>query len=199
MRTLTTFCTECGSPVTITTKAKLDSYRRSGRTYCSTRCRDAWVSRDSSQRMSRTNRTHASERMRRRNPMQRPEPRAKMRETLKAIGHAPRERGGNGRPPPEPERLLVLELDGWGPTVVSTGRPRRAGWPTHYKIDLANPERTIAVEIDGGSHFSLGRRAADQRKDSFLRSEGWSVLRFSNAEVMADPAAVARRVRSSTT
>ena len=66
--------------------------------------------------------------------------------------------------------------------------------PTHYKIDVGNTELKVAVEIDGGSHSSLARQEQDRKKDAFLRSIGWTVLRFSNAEVMDDTAACARTV-----
>lgn len=89
---------------------------------------------------------------------------------------------GNGRPPTESEREMLLRLGPYGfeaeHVVPTEMKPRRGGMPTHYKIDLANPETKIAVEIDGSSHRQPRREAADSRKDSFLQSKGWTVLRF---------------------
>lgn len=193
-----TACTECASPVTITTKGQRDSYRRSGRAYCSDVCRDSWVARDRSQRMARTNRVHASARMKARNPMASDESRSKMAATLRGMGHRPRVRGGNGSGPTEPQRALS-DLLGWPvEVVVPTGQRVKGGPPSHYKIDVGNPAAKVAVEIDGASHASLARRESDQRKDAWLRGAGWCVLRFTNEEVMADTAAVAATVLSTT-
>jgi very-short-patch-repair endonuclease len=68
--------------------------------------------------------------------------------------------------------------------------------PKRYSIDLANPETMTAVEIDGPSHNSPKRRDSDRRKDSALRALGWSVLRFSNQEVMHSLLTVVEQVRS---
>ena len=58
--------------------------------------------------------------------------------------------------------------------IVPMGSER----PNHYKIDVANPNRKIAVEIDGGSHNGANRKTADARKDSRLAALGWRVLRY---------------------
>src|SRR5690606_36665998 len=54
-------CTECSTLVQIKDRKQRSQYRRSGRVYCTPECRDAWVKRDRSQRMSATNRKYASE------------------------------------------------------------------------------------------------------------------------------------------
>jgi very-short-patch-repair endonuclease len=50
--------------------------------------------------------------------------------------------------------------------------------PNHYTLDFAHIERKIAFEIDGSSHFRAKRRASDERKDAFLKLNGWRVFRF---------------------
>lgn len=152
----------------------------------------------SSVRMAETNRKHASARMKRNNPMARPSAVRKMRATLKRIGHKPVVRGGNGTPTPEPVRRLAEAL-GW--TVeypVRTGMGRGTGYPTCYKVDIADPERKVAVEIDGSSHNMLSRKAQDAKKNTLLSSLGWTVLRFSNEEVMANTNVCALKVLSTT-
>lgn len=181
--------------MTLVVKARVDSYRRSGRTYCSTTCRDAWVRRDSSQRMARTNRRYASERMVRNNPMHRPESREKMRRTLAEIGHRPQQRGGNGSGPTEPQRRLA-EFLGWPTEVAVT--PGDGERPYHYKADIAHPSMKVLVEVDGGSHCSLARQASDRRRDERLSSLGWMTFRFSNLEAMERTAECARMVLSTT-
>jgi hypothetical protein len=188
-----TRCTECGEPVTLTDRNKIAAWRRSDRAYCSDKHRDAWVRRDSSQRMARTNREHASARMKARNPMRNPETRAKMAATLREVGHKPRERGGNGKPLPAGQRALA-DLLGWPTEVVY---PTRTGErPFHYKLDIAHPAMKVCVEVDGGSHWS--RRKADDRRDALLRSRGWLVFRYSNRDAMERTTDCAREVLSTT-
>lgn len=121
------------------------------------------------------------------NPMHDAAAREKMKTSLKRIGHQPSQRGGNGRPMPQAQAVL-LELLGpaWHPEfVVRTGAKRGEGIPYCYKIDIADPVLRVAVEIDGGSHAGLERKEQDERKDAFLRQSGWRVLRLRNADVMS--------------
>lgn len=194
-----TTCYQCGRPVACTGPIGLQQARK-GRAYCSDACRDMATSRMSSERMADTNRRHASARMKANNPMADDATREKMRETILRVGHKPKVRGGNGRPAPEPQRRLAEAL-GWEMEfVVPTKVPRinPLMLPLHYKIDIANPDLMIAIEVDGGSHGGQERRKLDAKKDAFLRSRGWTVLRFSNREVMADTEACARTVTSTT-
>ena len=69
-----------------------------------------------------------------------------------------------------------------GEYIQPTGT--REFYPTHYKIDLADRATMTAVEVDGSSHTALERKAQDRKKDSFLTSLGWKVLRLSNIQVM---------------
>lgn len=109
--------------------------------------------------------------------------RRKCSEVLRAMGYAPKVRGGNGHPLTAPQAILLAAL---GPPwvaehAVSLG-PRQAGYPTSYKLDLADPARKVGVEVDGHSHRS--RRALDRKKDEKLASLGWTVLRIWNADVL---------------
>lgn len=92
-------------------------------------------------------------------------------------------RGGNGTGPSESEAALLDKLgDGWVHNhVVPTGRSSKNG-PTHYKLDVAHPERRVAIEVDGNSHKARDRRRADTRKDEFLQGLGWTVIRLTNRE-----------------
>lgn len=188
-------CTECGDPVTLTEKMKVDAYRQSGRTYCRPDCRDTWVNRDRSARMARTNRKHASARMKANNPMARPEVREKMSATLKGIKHKPRSQGGNGKAAPEPQAKLA-EFLGWPMEVVVA--PKDQERPFHYKLDIAHPSMKVCVEVDGGSHLGLARQASDRRRDERLAKLGWLTFRFSNREAMERTAECARTVLSTT-
>lgn len=172
-------CKECGANVACEGRLGLERARTDA-VYCSDACRDEWVSRDASQRMAKTNRTHASARMRANNPMSRPEIREKVSRRLKEIGHRP-PLGGNGRGPTVPQQLLADAL-GW-PMEVSVATGTR---PPAYKVDIGNEALKLAIEVDGPSHNALKVRAADERKTAILRGLGWSVLRFKNSEVLTD-------------
>ena len=145
----------------------------------------------------------ASLHMRARNPMSNPETRDKMAATLRRIGHRPKVQGGNGRGMTEPQQRLLSALpEGWvAEHVCTTGNPARGthrvtGIPAHYKIDIAHPDKKIAVEIDGASHTSRKRQEQDRRKDEWLSNHGWSVLRFSNQEVLSSISSVMERITS---
>jgi hypothetical protein len=106
------------------------------------------------------------------------------------------QRGGNGRGATVPQKVLLDALgDDWTeeyaiPTYMSKGM----GYPTCYKVDIANPIRRIAVEVDGGSHNSPARRAQDAKKDALLVAHGWRVYRVPNMRAMKDTDTVVREV-----
>lgn len=58
-----------------------------------------------------------------------------------------------------------------------------------YFADFACIEKKFAVELDGGYHDR--QYDQDRQRQTFLESEGWQVLRFSNEDVLADVEAVA--------
>ena len=189
-RTLITTCRNC--PNTVVLRGSVVGTPP----YCSDECRVERKRSIASATLSRINREHASARMTARNPMRLESARAKMSATLRSIGHAPPTRGGNGKPTPEPQRLLAEAL-GWPvEVVVPTRMDRGTGFPRHYKLDIASREDCVAVEVDGGSHAASARREQDARKDAFLTERGWRVLRFTNAEVLADVERCARIVRA---
>lgn len=72
------------------------------------------------------------------------------------------------------ERQLLTALNDIGLFPVSQFAAGR------YSIDLAFPGIQFAVEIDPGWHMSKRKRAADVRRDMWLREQGWTVLRLPN-------------------
>jgi hypothetical protein len=123
--------------------------------------------------------------MKEKNPMWMTGAKEKMLTSLKEIGHKPKKQGGNGREMPEPQKKLASYL-GWDTeVVVLTGSCRALmNLPNCYKVDVANKELMIAIEIDGPSHYSLKVRQADAKKQAFLEKQGWTVLRFTNKEIL---------------
>jgi len=120
------------------------------------------------------------------NGMSRPEIRAKVSTKLRAMGWGPPVRGGNGHGPTHEEMMLACSL-GWKTGMtVTTHVPKYHGIPTHYKLDVANEELKVAIEVDGMSHNNYKVRANDRKKDKFLSGLGWTVLRFKNRQVRED-------------
>ncbi len=162
-------------------------------------CSKACLNRRHSLTMASTNRRHCSKRMKANNPMRSEASREKMSQTLKRMHHGPAIRGGNGHGLTACESSLLSHLTHFGFVghhVVKTGEGRGSGYPTNYKLDLAHRELMVAIEIDGGSHCSLKRRALDEKKTEFLQSIGWKVLRFSNLAVTERLEEVVRTVLS---
>ena len=51
-----------------------------------------------------------------------------------------------------------------------------------YIVDFVCLEKKLVVEVDGGQHSK--QKASDDRRDSWLRSEGLTILRFWDHEVL---------------
>lgn len=131
---------------------------------------------------------HARDRMLVKNPMREETTRRKMSSTLKRIGYGPKVRGGNGKGPTVAEvRVLDLFPRAEWNLVIRTKGAEGDNLPNHYKVDVAFPKEKLAVEIDGASHNALQRQDQDRKKETALRSLGWTVLRFTNQEVMSAP------------
>jgi len=56
-----------------------------------------------------------------------------------------------------------------------------------YRVDFAFPDKKVVVEVDGHDyHKTKKQRTKDAKKDRFLMSEGWKVLRFTGSEIFKD-------------
>jgi very-short-patch-repair endonuclease len=51
-----------------------------------------------------------------------------------------------------------------------------------YIVDFVCMERRLIIELDGGQHSE--QVANDEQRDTWLRSQGYTVMRFWNNEVM---------------
>jgi very-short-patch-repair endonuclease len=86
--------------------------------------------------------------------------------------------------PTEAEKLLWAHLrngrlNGW--------RFRRQHPVPPHVVDFACVSARLVVEADGGQHAESER---DRRRDRFIRSRGWRILRFWNHDILANPAGV---------
>ena len=97
--------------------------------------------------------------------------------------------GGNGKLTPLPVRHLhrMLKEDWEIEYVIPTGHNQRdgSGYPTCYKLDLADPKRKIGIEVDGGSHQCPERRTLDEKKKAFLEQLGWKIYHITNKQVIS--------------
>jgi very-short-patch-repair endonuclease len=55
-----------------------------------------------------------------------------------------------------------------------------------YIVDFVSHGARLAIEIDGGQHFDGAHVEKDARRDLYLASKGFRVLRFSNHDVMSN-------------
>ncbi len=87
----------------------------------------------------------------------------------------------------ESERILhallrTAGLAGWRPNLAVSISGAR------YEIDVAFESVMVAVEVDGWAHHSTPERfRADRRKQNALILAGWTVLRFTWADLVERP------------
>jgi very-short-patch-repair endonuclease len=86
-------------------------------------------------------------------------------------------------------------------------RNRISGWLPNYDLwhdgelvavlDVALPERRIAVEIDGMAyHVDVDRFRRDRSRQNALVRLGWTVLRFTWADLIERPGYVITTIRA---
>ncbi|WLR91591.1 endonuclease domain-containing protein [Shinella zoogloeoides] len=56
-----------------------------------------------------------------------------------------------------------------------------------YIADFAWLSARMVIEVDGDSHETESGRRHDLRRDAFLNSQGFLVLRFDNAQILDGP------------
>jgi hypothetical protein len=63
------------------------------------------------------------------------------------------------------------------------------------RADMAWPERKVLVEFDGDLHRERGVFVKDLRRQNKLIAAGWTVLRFTSADLLGRPAEVIAEIR----
>ena len=53
-----------------------------------------------------------------------------------------------------------------------------------YIVDFYCPKAKIVIEIDGGQHYEVKGEAVDRIRDTYFRSQGLRILRFTNLEIL---------------
>ena len=92
------------------------------------------------------------------------------------------------REPTDAERRLWLLLRSYRPRFT------RQLVVSHFIVDLACRSAKLAVELDGGHHGE--QVAADEARTRYLEANGWTVLRFWNYDVLANPEGVVETMLS---
>jgi very-short-patch-repair endonuclease len=68
-----------------------------------------------------------------------------------------------------------------------------------YIVDFVCHEANLVIEIDGGQHFEPEHIKRDARRDAFLSSKGYRVLRFNNHDVMSNRQGVLETIAAAVT
>ena len=63
----------------------------------------------------------------------------------------------------------------------------------HYVVDFACIEKKLIIELDGGQHAEA--LEYDNERDAWLHSQGYTVLRFWNNELLNETESVLERIR----
>ena len=63
----------------------------------------------------------------------------------------------------------------------------------NYVVDFVCMEEQLIIELDGGQHADAVEY--DRQRDTWLRSQGYTVLRFWNNEMLSEPESVLERIR----
>ena len=93
------------------------------------------------------------------------------------------------------ERVAQELLAGGGITGWVAGHPLLVGGQIVALLDLAFPAVLLAIEIDGWAwHSGPERFQRDRRRQNLLVSTGWTVLRFTWADLVERPEQVVATV-----
>ena len=68
-----------------------------------------------------------------------------------------------------------------------------------YVVDFVCHAANLVIEIDGGQHFEPEHIKRDARRDAFLSSKGYRVLRFNNHDVMTNRLGVLETIAAAVT
>jgi len=84
-------------------------------------------------------------------------------------------------------RLRDGAVDGW--------KVRRQHPVGGYVVDFACVPLRLVIEIDGGVHERDEVVLNDHYRPQAIEALGWTVIRFTNAEALADPARIDAAIR----
>jgi very-short-patch-repair endonuclease len=91
----------------------------------------------------------------------------------------------------EAEKLLWARLRSKQLKGLQVYRQRIIG---DYIVDFYCPKANLIVELDGGQHYSSEGIQRDAIRDEYLKSRGFTVLRFSDREVFENLEGVIEKI-----
>ena len=68
-----------------------------------------------------------------------------------------------------------------------------------YVVDFACHSARLIVELDGESHDFESRQRHDEQRDAWFKSQGYTVLRFTNEQVLSNLEGVVEAIRTAAT
>ena len=89
------------------------------------------------------------------------------------------------------ERLLWRYLRG---RQLAGAKFRRQHQFGPYILDFYCPDHNLAIEADGGQHYSDDGEAKDAARTRYLEASGIRVLRFTNLEILQQTDAVVEAI-----
>jgi very-short-patch-repair endonuclease len=95
----------------------------------------------------------------------------------------------------EPEQKLWWHLRHRLPTDGTHFRRQVPIGP--YVVDFCCLKAKLIIEVDGNQHGLDANIAGDAKRSAYLTSQGYSVLRFSNREVMTETTSVLEAIYAS--
>ena len=63
-----------------------------------------------------------------------------------------------------------------------------------FFADFACSEAKLIVEVDGDAHQGIQAQMYDSERTAFLESQGWAVIRFTNAAVLHETSQVVEQI-----
>ncbi len=88
----------------------------------------------------------------------------------------------------EAEKLIWSKLRNRQLEGMKFRRQRQIG---RYIVDFVCLERKLIVEGDGSQHFESAR---DMVRDTYLREQGYIILRFWNNDILSNPEEVLQKI-----
>lgn len=93
-----------------------------------------------------------------------------------------------------PESVLRVVLVMGGVTGLVTNLEVTTSGGFRYRLDLADPERKVAIEYQGDHHREREQFRADMTRRSRLEADGWTVIEV-NAADLRNPGELVARIR----
>ena len=76
-------------------------------------------------------------------------------------------------------------------------KPRQQySFDNKMQVDFAFPEQKLVIELDGKQHETPEQKAIDKKRDNFLKSNGWTVVRYRAEDVHQNSMDYAQKIKN---